>query len=275
MSTLSKVTSAIAIATGLIFTNAAHADSRTARIDQIAQIDQRKVELRKIDSAAANATVVFENGARETLDTWDQVIDAIKTDSTVFAYNRPGYGNSDEVTGPRDGRAIVAELRAALRHQGVKPPYILVGHSLGGLYMQLFARTYPQEVKALVLVDSIYPGAVKKTQDFPMYTRLAKRLFFNRALNREIDEINHTGEEILALPAAGRIPVERLVNVPKSAGAIGVDFGAFNGGPELMAKINALYPNARTTVVDSDHRIQVANPEVVVAAIRRVMTAAE
>lgn len=61
--------------------------------------------------------------------------------------------------------------------------------------------------------------------------------------------------------------------MPKGPGAIPVDFGAFNGGPRLLAMIAGLYPNARTTVVDSDYRIQAATPEAVVSAIRRVLPA--
>ena len=55
---------------------------------------------------------------------------------------------------PRTGAMIVAELHAVLKKAGVQPPYVLVGHSLGGLYMSLYARTYPEEVAGLILVDS-------------------------------------------------------------------------------------------------------------------------
>ena len=68
---------------------------------------------------------------------------------------------------------IVEELRRNLKHKGLSPPYILVGHSLGGLYMQLFARRYPQEVSGIVLVDEetasivrgLYPNAKKIVVD--------------------------------------------------------------------------------------------------------------
>lgn len=237
---------------------------------QIQNIDRHNVELEQLDSPASNKVVVFENGARETLDTWDKVVAAIKGDVTVFAYNRPGYGQSDETNSARDGRTVVEELRKTLRQRGLKPPYVLVGHSLGGLYMQFFARTYPDEVAGLVLVDSLYPGVVKRPEEFPLYARIAKSVLLRRAVSREIDQIHTTGEEVLGIPMADRIPVERLINIPTTPGAIAVDFGAINYGPELIAMINGLYPNAKTTVVDSDHKIQVQNPEVVVAAIRRI-----
>ena len=70
-------------------------------------------------------------------------------------------GRSDPADSPRDGGHVVDELRALLSAQDLKPPYVLVGHSLGGLYMQLYARRYPDEVSALVLVDSTHPNQFK------------------------------------------------------------------------------------------------------------------
>lgn len=65
---------------------------------------------------------------------------------------------------PRTGAVVVAELHELLRNSGVQPPYILVGHSLGGLYMSLYARTYPDEVAGLVLVDSAHPEQIERCQ---------------------------------------------------------------------------------------------------------------
>lgn len=76
-----------------------------------ALIDGRKVELVALKNPATTATVVFENGSRATVDKWDKVIDGIAPQASVFAYNRPGYGNSANTDAPRDGLTIVEELR--------------------------------------------------------------------------------------------------------------------------------------------------------------------
>ncbi|WP_286672160.1 alpha/beta fold hydrolase [Methylocystis iwaonis] len=76
------------------------------------------------------------------------------TETTVFAYNRPGIGASAPATTPRDGVTVVEELRATLRAKGIAPPYVLVGHSIGGLYVQLYARRHPNEVAGLGRFDS-------------------------------------------------------------------------------------------------------------------------
>lgn len=224
----------------------------TASVDMIAG---RQVESLTIKNPSANVSIVFENGLRATVDGWDKVIDSLVPDASIFAYNRPGYGNSQETDTARDGATIVEELRQTLRHKGLAPPYILVGHSLGGLYMQLFAKRYPQEVSGLVLVDPLLPGVVKKSEEFPVWTRGAKRLFFSSTVNKEIDAIHQTSEQVLSLAST----------------AVGVDFGAFNKDQKTRELVSGLYPKAKRIVVDSDHQVQRQNPADVVNAIRNIL----
>lgn len=247
----------------------AQAHSQTALQD----LAGHKIEVLKIANPAAPATVIFENGSRITLDKWDKVIPLVAKEATVFAYNRPGYGNSDKPATPRDGKTVVEELRQLLRQEGLPPPYVLVGHSLGGLYMQMYARSYPQEVQGVVLVDSLYPGIIKKPEDFPLMTRIAKYMFLNAAMEAEVDQINSTGQAILALPWNDDIPMVRLFNVPKSAGAVAVDLGTVNNDEETRTMVKNMYPKACKVIVDSDHQMQQANPEVVANAIRDVIGA--
>jgi len=241
----------------------------------VREVDGHRLEILATGPATMTGAIVFENGLRETLDTWRPVLSALAPRAQVFAWNRPGYGRSDPVDGPRDGRTVVEELRRALHAAGCQPPYLLVGHSMGGLYMQEFARAHPAEVGGVVLVDSLYPGVIKRSEDFPLYTRAAKRLFFSDTANREIDAIHATGEQVLALPAHDEIPLTRLINVPRSAGAVAVDFGTVVDDPGLRARVMGLYPRARDVVVDADHRIQEANPELVVKAIDEMLQAAK
>ena len=246
----------------------AFAAAEKASIDTI---DGRKVESVTIKHPSANVVIVFESGLRGTLEKWDKVLDAVSPNATVFAYNRPGYAQSDATDAPRDGATIVEQLRQVLKQKGLAPPYILVGHSLGGLYMQLFARRYPNEVQGIVLVDSLMPKMVKKPESLPLTTRIGKQLFFFGTVGREIDRIYDTGEIVAALPGIDHMPMIKLINAPKSATAIPVDFGAFNRDPATVAFVRGLYPNAKKVVVDSDHQIQSANPEVVATAIAEII----
>ncbi|MDR7270958.1 pimeloyl-ACP methyl ester carboxylesterase [Pelomonas saccharophila] len=235
-------------------------------------VQGRPVEFLQAGPPRGAPVVVFENGARMTLDSWSAVVEALSRDATVLTHNRPGYGHSEAAEGPRSGEAVVEELRALLAAKGLKPPYVLVGHSLGGLYMQWFARRYPQEVQALVLVDSVYPRIIKKPEDFPWYARWGKRLLMSRAVSDEVDQIHATGEAVLALPAFDDSRVVQLFNVPKDKTAVAVDFGVVDDSPATIAFVKQLYPRARKHIVDSDHQIQTDKPELVVAAIREALT---
>lgn len=240
----------------------------TASVDTIAG---RQIESLTVKTPRARVSLVFENGLRATADGWDKVIESLAPDASIFAYNRPGYGNSQETETARDGATIVEELRQTLRHKGLAPPYILVGHSLGGLYMQLFARRYPEEVSGLVLVDPLLPGIVKKSDEFPFWTRGAKRLFFSSTVNKEIDAIHQTSEQVLSLAPIDDKPIVMLINKPKSATAVGVDFGAFNKDQKTRELVGGMYPKAKRIIVDSDHQVQRQDPVLVVDAIRTII----
>jgi len=119
---------------------------------KIAMIDGRQVEIATAGSGGA-ATVVFEAGLGRDWTDWDEVASEVAHHTRIFAYSRPGYGASGPPTTPRDPKTIVEELRALLASQGFAPPYLVVGHSNGGAYMELFAKSHPDEVIGVVLVD--------------------------------------------------------------------------------------------------------------------------
>jgi len=89
----------------------------------------------------------------------------VATFTHVCVYDRAGYDWSDDGPKPRTSGRIVSELHTLLANAGVPGPYVLVGHSFGGLNMRLFAYTYPQEVAGLVLVDSSHEDDPTAQQD--------------------------------------------------------------------------------------------------------------
>lgn len=85
---------------------------------------------------------------------WDSVIGDISKLSSVLIYDRAGLGKSERSSNPRTSREMVKELKELLVKVKIEPPYILVGHSFGGVNMRMFATEYQNEVCGLVLVDS-------------------------------------------------------------------------------------------------------------------------
>jgi pimeloyl-ACP methyl ester carboxylesterase len=99
-------------------------------------------------------TVILDAGNGGSSLDWSLVQPGVAAFARVCSYDRAGYGWSDSGPQPRTSGRIVRELHTLLAKAGVPGPYVLVGHSFGGLNMRLYAYTYPHEVAGLVLVDS-------------------------------------------------------------------------------------------------------------------------
>jgi len=99
-------------------------------------------------------TIVLEAGSGETSLSWNDIPERLSSIGTVVSYDRAGYAWSEKAPTERTGANIVRELHHALQQEGLQGPYIVVGHSLGGMYARLFAQEYREEVAGLVLVDA-------------------------------------------------------------------------------------------------------------------------
>jgi pimeloyl-ACP methyl ester carboxylesterase len=239
----------------------------TLPLTQTEMLDDRRVEYALIRHQ--EPVVVFENGLGVTMGkSWPSVFSEIGKDTTVFAYNRPGYGASSAVSTPRDAAHIVEELRALLRAEGLQPPYVLVGHSVGGLYMQLFARRYPDELLGLVLVDSTHPtqfegaGALEHQ---PLWIRGLFAVAVTGTAKEEFAALERTGQQILQAPTVTGKPVIVLSAADK------LDSKTAQFAKAKRADLARLYPGCRQTWVDSGHFIQIEKPDVVIEAIREVI----
>ncbi len=119
-------------------------------------------------------TVVLSSGFGEHSSVWGWVAPTVAEDTRVCAYDRAGQGWSGSA-GPQDGVALATDLHTLLRVAGVPGPYLLAGHSVGGIYDMIFAARYPDETAGLVLLDSTTPEQFE-LPSYPGAYSLGRRL---------------------------------------------------------------------------------------------------
>ena len=103
-------------------------------------------------------SVVLESGLGGMSAAWGWIQPETAKFSSVVSYDRAGLGWSGSDTAPKKTATLAAlRLRALLHKSGVLPPYVLVGHSMGGLLVRVFAHLFPEEVAGMVLLDAVHP----------------------------------------------------------------------------------------------------------------------
>lgn len=113
-------------------------------------------------SMAGKPTIILESGFGSPSSVWDRVQPEVAKFARVCSYDRAGLGTSDKVSAQRTLVQVTEDLHAMLVSAKVPGPYILVGHSLGGMLVRLYASYYPAEVVGMVLVDSAHEDETDK-----------------------------------------------------------------------------------------------------------------
>jgi pimeloyl-ACP methyl ester carboxylesterase len=195
-------------------------------------IDIGRMQLRLSCVGQGSPTVVIDAGLGEGLDAWASVQTQIAAFTRVCAYDRAGVGKSGPGPKPRTSRQMVTELRALLSAAQIDGPYVLVGHSLGGLNAQLYAIEHPDEVAGLVLVDPSFPDMLTRLKPVlgKIWTPLWNSQFASDAEGMTQQDADTSCTQVAT---AGKLPDIPLVVL--SAGQ----------PVKLPPPLNALFPGAK------------------------------
>src|SRR4051812_3010877 len=167
---------ALASIGGMVETIALEHDSRTlAMPGQLYDVGGHQLHMSCTGSGSP--TVVLTSGTAEFSQSWARITPAVAATTRVCAYDRAGQGWSDDVAQPQDGRAIASDLHALLHAAGEHGPYLLVGHSLGGVYAMTFAAQYPRDIAGMVLLDSSTPEQFTALPDYPSDYKMIQRTY--------------------------------------------------------------------------------------------------
>ncbi len=152
------------IVTILLVFVASCAPSNEPPLDELVDIGTHRLYIHC--TGTGRPTVVIDTGIGETYQSWSGMIESLSRETRVCAYDRAGYGQSEPGPMPRDSQRAADELHQLLANAGEEGPFLLLGHSLGALNMQVYAHSYPEEVSGLVLLDPS-PLAWMMGEEFP------------------------------------------------------------------------------------------------------------
>lgn len=147
-------------------------------------VDVGTHRLEVLRAGSGGPTLVFEAGLGNGLDEWDRVWASAAELSSVVIYSRSGLGRSEIGPAPHTARRAVDELHALLGRLKVAPPYVLVGHSYGGLLVRLYTSIYPSEVAGLVLCEGVHEQQVRRYAVLDSGYSAAFRASFAAALDQ-------------------------------------------------------------------------------------------
>jgi pimeloyl-ACP methyl ester carboxylesterase len=250
----------------LVFASAPLIACTSLPLDRRVAVDNRSLAYRADGNGAP--AVVFQSGFGDGAKAWSRIYGKVSEVTTALAYDRVGYGKSGEAGTARDPCTIAREQRDLLHISGVAPPYLLVGHSLGGLYQYVYAKMFPEEVGGLILLDPTHPDHWQHMQtDAPGLARTIRtmRVLFSTTMKREFDDQTVCLDKIdRAQPL--RMPVRLLVrtdfqmlergNFEQMVKRLQSDWLALTGAPRIEE------------VAGTGHYIQKDRPGAVIDAIR-------
>ena len=250
---------------------------------------------------SGSPTVIFDSGLGGSSLDWALVHPLVADFTRACTYDRAGYAWSDPGPLPRNAERMVADLEQLLGNGSVAAPYVLVGHSLGGLIVQHFARKNPQRIAGLVLVDATHEDQFRRLDEavapatangwsrlemrdsydvpegLPEDVRLLARAFVARAQSIVVvrSELRFLRETSGPAPVTGSLPdvplvviSHRLVTPAESTRA-----GRFEQTwMEMQQELAARIPGSRHVIAATDdHYIHIREPQTVVHAVQGIV----
>ena len=260
------------------------------------RVDQQNLWVEKYGHGSP--AVVLINGGGESTRQWNTVIPLIAKYTTVIAYDRPGLGRSpNSDLKPRTAKQVAEQLHDVLTAIHVKPPYVLVGHSIGGLYINYFARRYPKLTAGIVTLDGdneyqiywnrldtsrmkkgskatldgmTHPQEITQVAMKKVKAALQKSKLTAVERARMIEDLEVAGKpasarQIMNLPAMQPMPLIALYE------GSGPDFYYWR---EMMKQSAAQVPCSQAQyVANSSHHIMIDHPARVNTAVKQVVLA--
>ena len=193
-------------------------------------------------TGTGSPTVVLEPGMGEIspmMAAW--IAPDVATTTRVCVYDRAGRGWSESADGPQDGTEVATDLHTLLANAGETGPYVLAGHSAGGIYTLNFARLFPEDVAGVVLLDSMHPDQYELMPSWPGFYEMYRRAsavmpsLSRLGVSRLINDTSY-GE----LPAPQRDQERELLSTPRHNRSVRDEFSQIRTAMGQAAQLDTL-----------------------------------
>lgn len=223
-------------------------------------------------------SILLFSGAGVSLAGWRPLFPMVTRLGTVFGWNRFGMQGSDMPQARQDGTLVLDSLRELLAHTRVQPPYLLVGHSLGGLYANLFARRYPQEIAGVLFLEATHPDdrQVLRKHENQLVRALGKVLslpmrLFQRNVHAELESVDRLVREIATAGPFPPVPLRVVTGglTPRVAMLSPAVVGARRAHQQELARLSPM--GEQVIAHKSGHFPQLSEPELVLKVLEELL----
>jgi pimeloyl-ACP methyl ester carboxylesterase len=251
---------------------------RLGPLPRVATLRTRAGRIAYALSGRGPASLLLLNGAGVPLDGWRGLYPAIERWGRVLAWNRPGLPGSDAPRQRQGGARVVATLRELLAATRLPPPYVLVGHSLGGLYAQVFARLHPDEVAGVLFLEATHPAdrTLLKQHETQLVRALGNVLSlpqqaFRANVHAELLGVEDTVRELDSAGPFPPVPVRVVTGGKSPPGWLmsPAAVGARRANQQALARLSPL--GEQVIAQRSGHFPQLTEPGVVLNVLQEIL----
>ena len=226
-------------------------------------------------SGSGSVAIILEAGSGGDHRNWSLVQPLLNPFGRVVSYDRLDYGGSGRSNRPRSAAVVAEQLREGLSRAGVRPPFLLIGHSYGGALVRVFASKYPRDVIGLVLVDPALEN---------FYTRATVEApaAYLAALEEALADDDKSASEALKreyLAYETSMVQTRVTTLPPGDRTILISAAQQLQGNQAMQRLWldeqakwAKKVGAQHVIVDTGHNIPRSKPQAVVSAVRSLLS---
>lgn len=211
-------------------------------------------------------TIVFESGYGWDLNNWNTIRNEVSKVANIFMYDRDGVGKSAKSIKPKHSIQIIENLRSLLQKLDIKPPYIFIGHSFGGINVRLYASNFPEEVVGVILLDSVHEDQNKKM--ISLFTKKVQEEYLGQfTVEASLSEFEESLEQVRS---------SNLGNVPLIVMTGGTQLHhtiqSMTVWMQFQRELANLSSNSTHLIVkDAGHAIHIDHPQPVINAIIKML----